>query len=142
MDACCLSRLTDDQSQPRIRLESHAIEQILVQIRIGVHQLVSSEPLDAEVRSNPSADRRLEAMAILEFATARLTLNQTSIHRAQVLNALGYGPFDALHLAAAESGEVDIFFTTDDRLINKAARRLGSPRIQVRNPLSWIQEAK
>ena len=142
MDACCLSRLTDDQSQSRIRLESHAIEQILLQVRMSVHQLVSSEALEAEVRSNPSTDRRLEAMAILEFASARLTLNQTSIHRAQDLGALGYGSFDALHIAAAESGEVDLLFTTDDRLINKAARGLGSPRIQVRNPLSWIQEAK
>jgi hypothetical protein len=48
---------------------------------MSVHHLFSSEPLEAEIRSNPSADRRLEALAILEFATARLIsqrLNQAS----------------------------------------------------------------
>jgi predicted nucleic acid-binding protein len=109
---------------------------------MSVHQLVSSEVLEAEVRSNPSAERRLEAMAILNFAVTRLTLDENSIRRAQVLSTSGYGPFDALHIAAAESGSVDVLFSTDDRLINKAARGLGHPRIQVRNPLSWTQESK
>jgi hypothetical protein len=32
-DACCLSRLTDDQAQPRIREEAEAIERVLSHVR-------------------------------------------------------------------------------------------------------------
>ena len=53
---------------------------------------------------------------------------------------LGYGPFDALHLAAAESAGADVLLTTDDRLLKRTARKLGNPRIPVQNPLSWIKE--
>ena len=59
---------------------------------------------------------------------------------AQNLVGLGYGPFDALHLAAAESGGANVLLTTDDRLLKRIARKLGNPRIPVRNPLSWIKE--
>jgi hypothetical protein len=35
LDACCLSRLTDDQSQARIREEAEAIERVLAGVRRG-----------------------------------------------------------------------------------------------------------
>ena len=41
LDACCLSRLTDEQSQLRVRAEADAIEKILRIVRNGtpVHSL-------------------------------------------------------------------------------------------------------
>jgi hypothetical protein len=36
LDACCLSRLTDDQSQARVHPESDAIEHILRMVRAGL----------------------------------------------------------------------------------------------------------
>jgi hypothetical protein len=47
---------------------------------------------------------------------------------------------DALHIAAAESARMDVLLSTDDRLIKRAARGLGNPRIPVQNPVSWIKE--
>ena len=48
-DECCLNRLTDDQSQPRVREEAEAIEQILRMVRQGlatwVKQHHSARPL-------------------------------------------------------------------------------------------------
>lgn len=56
--------------------------------------------------------------------------------RAMVLAGLGYGPFDALHVAIAESAGVDALLTTDDRMLKRTGRKLGNPRIRVENPVS------
>lgn len=140
LDACCLSRLTDDQSQTRIGKEAEAVEQVLAGVRRGNIQLLSSEALEDEVRRNPLVDRRSEAHATLSLAVTSIEIDEAIVLRAQSLVVLGYGPFDALHLAAAESAGADVLLTTDDRLLKRAARGLGNPRIPVRNPLSWIQE--
>jgi hypothetical protein len=67
LDACCLSRLTDDQSQARIREEAEAVEQLLAGVRRRTFELLSSEALEDEVRRNPSMERRVEAQTILSF---------------------------------------------------------------------------
>lgn len=54
--------------------------------------------------------------------------------------ALGFKPFDALHLALAEQGGADIFLTVDDQLIRLANRLEGKIRVPVSNPLTWIGE--
>lgn len=140
LDACCLSRLTDDQSQARIREEAEAVEQVLVGVRRGTVELLSSEALDDEVRRNRSMDRRVEAQTTLSLAVTSIKIDEDIALRAQSLVGLGYGPFDALHLAAAESAGADALLTTDDRFLKRTARKLGNPRIPVRNPLSWIKE--
>lgn len=71
LDACCLSRLTDDQSQARIREEAEAVEQVLAGIRRGTFELLSREALEDEVRRNPSMERRVEARTILPLAVTR-----------------------------------------------------------------------
>jgi len=140
LDACCLSRLTDEQSQARIREEAEAVEQVLMGVRRGTVELFSSEALDDEVRRNPSMERRVEAQTTLSLAVTSIKIDEAIALRAQNLIGLGYGPFDALHLAAAESAGADVLLTTDDRLLKRTARKLGNPRIPVQNPLSWIKE--
>jgi len=140
LDACCIGRLTDDPSQDRIRAEAEAVEKVLTAVRHGQVVLLSSEALDDEVRRNPYADRRVEAQTIVCLAIESIKIDEAISLRAQNLVDLGYGAFDALHLAAAESAGVDVLLTTDDRLLNRAGRGLGNPRIPVRNPLSWIRE--
>jgi hypothetical protein len=56
LDACRLSRLTDDQSQARIREEAEAVEQVLAGVRRGAVELVSSEALEDEVRGKPTPE--------------------------------------------------------------------------------------
>lgn len=56
---------------------------------------------------------------------------------------VGYGsdlPFDALHLACAESGNASVFLTTDDKLLSLAIRLSQQLRIRVENPLVWLNE--
>lgn len=140
LDACCLSRLTDDQSQLRIREEADAVEQILASVRRGVLHLLSSEALTDEVRRNPSLERREEAQTILTLAVSNIEIDDSIASRARSLVGFGHGPFDALHLAAAESAGANVLLTTDDGLQKRAARNLGNPKIPVRNPLSWMKE--
>ena len=140
LDACCLSRLTDDQSQARIREEAEAVEQVLAGVRRGTIELLTSDALEDEVRRNPSMDRRVEAQTTLSLAVRSIDIDDAIALRVRNLVGLGYGPFDALHLAAAESLGADVLLTTDDRLLKRTVRKLGNPRISVRNPLSWIKE--
>jgi hypothetical protein len=58
LDVCCLNRLTDDQSQPRVRLEAEAVEGILRLVREGPATWVGSTALEIEINRNPDADRR------------------------------------------------------------------------------------
>jgi predicted nucleic acid-binding protein len=56
------------------------------------------------------------------------------------LEGWGISAFDALHLACAESGGADVFLTTDDQLLRRAAAHSDELRIQVENPLTWLRE--
>ena len=51
--------------------------------------------------------------------------------------------FIALQRDSTERGElegVDVFFTTDDKLIRRARRHADQIRVPIKNPLSWIIE--
>lgn len=142
LDVCCLCRFTDDQSQPRIRTESEALERVMAEVRRGTIELVSSEALEDEVRRNPDADRRIETQALLSFAAAKVIVDEFVAARAAALVAAGYGPYDALHLASAEAVGADVLLTTDDGFLRRAGLGVGRPRIPVANPVLWVQEQR
>jgi hypothetical protein len=141
LDACCLNRLTDDQSQARIRNEAEAVEGILRLVRDGQATWISSTAVEIEISRNPDADRRHDVAALLAFANEVVIPRSHAAERAAFLQQLGFGTFDALHLAAAEQGEADVFLTTDDDLLRRAGRHGNEFRIRVQNPVSWYQQA-
>jgi predicted nucleic acid-binding protein len=53
---------------------------------------------------------------------------------------LGFKELDALHIACAESGDSDIFLTTDDDLLRRAKRNSVQLCVRVENPYTWLQE--
>src|SRR2546423_1930545 len=59
-DACCLNRLTDDQSQSRIREEAGAVERVLKLVRDGIIQWIASDALSDEIDKNPNLKGKLE----------------------------------------------------------------------------------
>jgi predicted nucleic acid-binding protein len=140
LDACCLSRLTDDQSQSRVREEAEAVERILDAISDGRAVWVSSTVLEIEIDRNRSDDRRRETAAILVYANETVVPGADDAARAKNLQALGFGASDALHLACAESAGVNAFLTTDDRLLRLARRHAHVLLLRVENPLSWYRE--
>lgn len=49
LDNCCLQRPLDDQTQPRIRVETEAVFAILATVQGGEQTLLNSEALEYEV---------------------------------------------------------------------------------------------
>jgi hypothetical protein len=135
-----LNRLTDDQSQARVRNEADAVEGILRLVREGQATWVSSTALEIEISRNPDAERRHDVAALLAFSNEVVVPQPRSAKRAAFLQTLGFDAFDALHLASAEQGRADVFLTTGDALLRRAARYSNELRIRVQNPVSWYKE--
>jgi hypothetical protein len=140
LDVCCLNRPFDDQDQPRIRLESEAILMILVEGEQGQWTWVGSELLTWEISKTPDPERRRRVQLLASHMHHTVSVGQSEIARAQQIQAWSITAFDALHLACAESGQVDVFLTTDDPLLRKAAAHAEQLRLRVENPLTWLRE--
>jgi len=139
MDACCLNRLTDDQSQTRVRKEA-VVAAIFALFQEGRAIWVSSTALEVEISRNPDPERRHDVTALLALAKEVVVPHEAVAERAVALERLGFAPFDALHLASAEQGNADVFLTTDDGLLRRAKRHSGRLHTRVQNPLSWYDE--
>ncbi len=141
LDACCLNRPFDDQSQLRVRLETEAIRTILQLCEDGVHEWIGSTVLRYELGRTPDDKRRQRTADLLELASEIAEADPADRTRAGELELLGFTDFDAAHLATAERLACDVFLTTDDRLIKRASAlvpmQLG---IRAINPLLWLQE--
>ena len=85
-------------------------------------------------------ERHLEVETMLLFAAESVGISDAIAQRAYDLNRLGYGPYDALHLASAESANADVLLSTDDGFVKRAVRKLGNPKIEVSNPVSWTKK--
>ncbi|HEV7299876.1 MAG TPA: hypothetical protein VGN72_10960 [Tepidisphaeraceae bacterium] len=131
LDMCCLKRPFDDQSQPRIRLETEAVLGLLAMEGDDV-QFVRSTALALENRLNPVRER---AVRVEQWLTAvplwRPNEPQTFQDRIGELMALGWKSFDALHVAGAEAAGANVFASTDDRLIAIATRHGDKIRTRV-----------
>jgi predicted nucleic acid-binding protein len=139
LDVCCLNRPFDDQAQPRTRLESEAVLLVLGQCETGEIEWVSSEVVAYEIDRTPDPDRRAKVAALVSFSRASVGAGAAEIARAEELQDLGFRPFDALHIACAESAGAEVFFTTDDKLLRKCRAVADRLAVKTANPLSWVQ---
>ncbi len=140
LDTCCLSRSFDDQMQIRIYQETGFIGQILAQILSGHWHWISSDALMDEVEQIPDLDQRLQIENLITDAHQTVSVGAGEILRRKQLETLGFKELDALHLACAESGSVDVFLTTDDGLLKIAKRYNRQLHVRVENPSIWFQE--
>jgi predicted nucleic acid-binding protein len=96
--------------------------------------------LEIEISRNPDLERRHDVLHSSRSRTEVVVPRPDDATRAESLERLGFGEFDALHLACAEQGAVDVFLTTDDGLLRRARRHPETFRIRVEHPVSWYQE--
>lgn len=140
LDNCCLNRPFDDQSQDRIHLEAEAVLRILDHVESGDWSWIGSEALDHEIQANPDFERRRRVSLLTSLVHETTMIGQAEIKRAKELEGLGFDGLDSLHMACAEKAKVDVFLTTDDRLL-RTAHRLGDQLlVEVANPLAWINK--
>ena len=134
-DICALCRPFDDQSQPRIWLETHALSLVLNLIEGGQIEMARSPIHALENSRNPWEARRLWVEQCLDLASHHATLTQDLKVRAHELVSIGVKPLDALHAAAAESVSCSHLLTCDDRL-----RKRYTGAIRVLSPADFVVE--
>jgi predicted nucleic acid-binding protein len=137
LDTCALIRLFDEGSQARVRAESHAVQEFLIHASQRTVGWVVSEVLEAGIMDRRHTDRHPELLELFKSSAEWIIMTDEAFRRADFLEKLGYGAFDALHLACAEQALVDGLLTTDDRLIRRVQRGLGKSTIRVENPVDW-----
>jgi predicted nucleic acid-binding protein len=139
-DVCCLNRPFDDQTQDRIHLEAEAVLLIIKHIESDEWRWLSSGVVNFEIQQTPNPDRRYEVQLLTRHAHQIVTVDETIIRQAEALKDLGFKTYDALHLACAEIGLVDVFLTTDESILKRASQYHSHFKISVRNPLEWLWE--
>ena len=140
LDVCCFNRPFDDHSQDRVRLESEAIVTILSYIQYKHAVLVGSEVVDAEISKMPEHDKKYKVSIVSNLKQEYVAVDDYTIGRAEELEKIGFKSFDALHIACAEKGGVDILLTTDDNFLSKAAQNKNTLKIRVEDPIRWLME--
>ena len=130
------NRPFDNQTQPRIWLETLAFGVILQMIEAGDVDLVSSSVLEYENSRNPFTWRRSWVTHCNELAKLHQSVNVEIKQRAEEVEQDGLKAMDALHVACAEVTESDYFLTCDDRII----QRYNGENLRVLNPVNFVLE--
>ncbi len=115
IDTSVYNRPFDDQTQPRIWLETLALGLILQLVESGEATLINSSVLEFENSRNPFPLRREWMERCLSLATEYERVDEAIRDRAQEYEKNGGSAIDALHIATAESASVDFFIACDDR---------------------------
>ena len=139
MDVCCLSRPFDDQSQDKIRFETEAIICILKRCDAsGDWKLIGSDIISLEISNNKDPVKK-QKVSLLHYGVAeKIKYNAVIKQRAVEFRSFNVKLMDSLHLAVAEYASVDVFLTTDERLVKAAART--DIKVRVENPLKFYME--
>lgn len=142
LNTSALNRPFDDLGAPRIRDEAEAVTKLLAAIEAKRITLVTSEYLTFEVNQNPYADRVEQIRSLLRLAKVAVPAGPRVVERARALERFGLRGLDALHVASAESGEVDALVTTDDRMIKAARRAVRTLTVRVVSPLDALSDMR
>jgi predicted nucleic acid-binding protein len=136
LDTSIYNRPFDDQTQPKIFLETQAVILILQMVEANLLELVSSSVLEYENSRNPFLINQQLMSRYLQIATLRILINERIKIRGEQLEQQGIKAIDALHVACAETAKSDYFITCDRRLIN----RCQALSLRVINPTDFIVE--
>jgi len=102
-------------------------------------ELVGSEAIETEISRISDEERMDNAESLLQFAKSRVVIDEDLEAIARGYHRLGLEPFDALHLACAESANA-VFLTTDDALIKSIKKHKDKISTGVHNPVNWLME--
>lgn len=134
LDTSVYNRPFDDQTQPRIWLETLAFAVILQMVEVGDLELVTSSVLGYENSRNPFQLRRHWVARCLRLASVYCEVDEEIRERAQELERQGIKAIDALHVACAEAAGSEYFLTCDNRLV----RRYHDDKLLVLNPVDFV----
>jgi predicted nucleic acid-binding protein len=136
LDTSAYNRPFDDQTQPKIFLETQAVVIILQMVEVRAVELISSSVLEYENSRNPYPIKQEAMSRYLQLAELRQEVNEVIRQRADELEQNGLKAIDALHVACAEAINSNYFITCDKRLINRCSGLM----MKVMNPVDFILE--
>lgn len=136
LDTSTYNRPFDDQTQPKIFLETQAIVIIFQKIGVQAVELISSSVLEYENSRNPDPVKREAMSQYLQMAGSRWEVDEAIRQRGQQLEHNGLNAIDALHVACAEAASSDYFITCDKRLINRSSNLA----MKVMNSVDFVLE--
>lgn len=140
MDVCALSRPFDEQDYVRIRIETEAVNLILLKVVQGNLRLLVSPVHMIEIGAIPDAMERFELQTLLKDIGAPVSGKMSEIReRAEELVAFGFEAADAAHVAFAEHCGAQ-FITCDEKLLKKCfAHKI---KIWCGNPVSFCEKER
>ncbi|MHB0877811.1 MAG: PIN domain-containing protein [Anaerolineae bacterium] len=140
LDACCLCRIFDDQTQERVRAEVEAVRRVLEGADLGRWEWVASDVLETEVARTPDPARRGFLLEVVGSASRLVKHGEQQLLRARRLTEHGVALVDALHVACAEAGGAEAFLTVDDVLLRRLHRIRSRLGVRALNPREFVGE--
>ena len=136
-DLCVYNRPFDDQTQPRIMMESLGV--VTIMALIGGKQIhsINSFVLDYENRKNPKPENRSLIENLLAESSEFVHWNDNIARRAFELENNGIMGMDALHVACAEEASADYFVSCDDVLVRRL-NKIDDIKVQAVGLLEFI----
>lgn len=96
--------------------------------------------MDYEISQTPDPERKRRLNSLLNYAHQVVPLSEEVLKRGEEIRQFGFRSYNALHIAVAEAAKVDVFLSTDDKLVRLASRHAQGIRVTVGNPLQWLQK--
>lgn len=137
LDTCVYNRPFDDQSRPRIWLETLAFSVIMQMIESHQAVLVTSSGLAYGNSFNPDELAHDWVLRCTRLGQRSQPVNPDIKRRAEALERTGFGAVDALHLVCAEAADCDYFVTCDDRLVKRYRKNRAG--LKVCNPIEFVE---
>jgi predicted nucleic acid-binding protein len=116
LDTSAYHRSFDDQTQPKIFLETQAVVIILQMVEAKEVELISSSVLEYENSRNPHPIKQQAMSRYLQLAQLSQEVSEAIRKRSEELEQNGLKAIDALHVACAEAVNTNYFITCDKRL--------------------------
>lgn len=120
LDNSFLNRPFDDQASGLNKFETAVLFLVTELIEVVKLTLVGSSVIEYENSLNPVPERKAFVERVLVLAMEHLNVDDAVRERAASLEReMKISGIDALHVAVAESGKVDLFITCDYTLVKK-----------------------
>lgn len=141
-DCCCYNRPFDDQSQDRIHDESEAILSIMKRCCQNPDcTVLGSTILNMEFAKITDTAKKDKITSLARMISETVTYTQAIKKRAIEIQKIELiRKMDSLHIASAESGNADVFLSTDDKLLKACQRMQDQLKVDVKNPIYYLAE--
>lgn len=139
LDNCCYSRPFDDLTQEKNNLEAQAIKVIIKKYYNKEIKIYTSDALVFEMSNIKDIIKRKKVLEVYnKLNLTNIEFSDKIIKRAYEIRKYNIKDMDSLHIAYAESSNIDYFITTDKLLINTSNRV--ELKTKVINPINFIME--